>query len=128
MKHPAHDILVAVANGEVIEATSSSGKWEPVPANILLARLSSGAHPEWFRVKPKTLKIGGMEFPEPMRAAPEPGTVYWVCNDLLGNPDAVIWENDSTDLTWLSKGVCQSTEAGAEAQLAATLAVYKGAS
>ena len=75
--------------------------------------------PEWFegqeyRFKPRTIRIGDMEVPEPMRVAPNVGDVYWVvglmaqelCTELA-------WNGADPERRWLSIGVCHATKEAA---------------
>lgn len=72
-------------------------------------------HPQWkncneYRLKPKTIRIGNYDVPEPMREKPEIGTHYYAVN--FACSDGVImdiWHNKSADNQRLEYGVCHST-------------------
>lgn len=75
--------------------------------------------PEWFegqeyRFKPRTIRIGDMEVPEPMRVAPNVGDVYWVV-DLMAQElcTELAWNGDDPERRWLSIGVCHVTKKAA---------------
>lgn len=75
--------------------------------------------PEWFegqeyRFKPRTIRIGDMEAPEPMRVAPIGGEVYWVV-DLMDQElcTELAWNGADPERRWLSIGVCHATKKAA---------------
>ena len=75
--------------------------------------------PEWFegqeyRFKPRTIRIGDMEVPEPMRVAPNVGDVYWVV-DLMAQElcTELAWNGADPERRWLSNGTCHATKEAA---------------
>ena len=66
------------------------------------------------------------EFPEPMRGAPKKGEVTWFIDIVNNGVQSYQWSNCSSDVAWLAAGLCQSTEEGAQQQLAALRAVCLG--
>jgi hypothetical protein len=76
--------------------------------------------PEWapelyYRRKPRTIKIGDIEVPEPLREAPATGTEVWVIFSTgLSSPvDWFRWANREDNRDWLQRGFCHLTEAAA---------------
>lgn len=77
-------------------------------------------HPVWnthteFRLKPKIIRIGEIDVPEPMRSAPEIGSSYFVV-DLCASSSTVVkskWDDDWTDERCLERGMCHTTEEAA---------------
>ncbi len=75
-----------------------------------------------YRFKPKMIRCGDLEFPEPMRVAPELDTRFWLATTL---EDVLVyrWENDAFDQKVLSRGICHLTEEAAEAHARALIAL-----
>ena len=76
------------------------------------------AHPKWdkgttYRVRPKTIRIGNYDVPEPMREKPEMySTYYFIRLDVKGGYLRDVWANEVTDNRRLEAGICQATESG----------------
>lgn len=125
MKHKYADILIAVANGEAIQYRSKTGWRDTTPEDVIgdLFRTAPGT----FRVKPKTTNINGYDVPEPMREAPEQGTVYWILS--LHHPNTthpLAWHNDGEDNRYLAYGICHFTEEAAKLHAEALVSFTKG--
>jgi len=81
-------------------------------------------HPSWYttheyRRRPRTIRIGEYDVPEPMREAPEQGTIYY-----LTRLDAAItssWDGHHIDLIRLNRGCCHLTREAAELHAKALL-------
>jgi hypothetical protein len=76
--------------------------------------------PEWapelyYRRKPRTIKIGNIEVPEPLREAPATGTKVWVVAPIeLPKPvDWFLWANSEASQHWLQRGICHLTKEAA---------------
>jgi len=92
--------------------------------------------PKWFiasiyRRRPKMLHIidaKGVrhEFPGPMREAPIDGERYWLANIYAGISSRDKWTGGVIDQSRLAFGLCQSTEEGAQQQIAALRAACLG--
>ena len=86
-------------------------------------------YPDWhesrnYRFKPKMIKCGDLEFPEPMRVAPAAYAVYFVID--ITRSDLYMktsWTNDVPDNTFLKRGLCHTTQAAAEAHARALIAL-----
>jgi len=85
--------------------------------------------PSWdedteYRIKPKMIRCGDLEFPEPMRVAPKRGDMYWVasiCNRFLAYE--FNWDDCTADGVNLARGVCHKTNEAAEAHAKALIAL-----
>jgi hypothetical protein len=68
-----------------------------------------------YRRKPRTIKIGGIEVPEPLREAPATGARVWVISSTgLSSPvDWFLWANREDNRNWLQRGICHLTEVAA---------------
>ena len=80
--HPAAHLLRAIADDknvllQEVEKLSDPQKWMPVLSPRVLASIANGYRADYFRIKPPTMKLNGMEFPEPMRDAPINGSPYY---------------------------------------------------
>ena len=92
--------------------------------------------PSWdsvskYRRRPKMLHVidakgKRWEFPEPMREAPAPGTRYWYASIYTTYIVEDSWCGGQVDRMRLEFGLCQSTEEGAQMQVAALRAVCLG--
>ena len=74
-------------------------------------------HPGWreyitYRRKPRTLKIGNYEVPEPCKVAPELGEEFWTVNPFAG-PQRFIWDGYKGDQYALNSGFVHLTEEAA---------------
>ena len=85
--------------------------------------------PEWFegqeyRFKPRTIRIGDMEEPEPMRVAPNVGDVYWVVQP-AGNASCFhqSWAGNFVEMDWLRKGLMHSSSEAAAQHAKALIAL-----
>lgn len=78
-------------------------------------------HPDWvqsrkYRRKPRTIRIGNYDVPEPLRVAPEIGTVYYYPY-LVGGKGLngeMAWDGDKYDSETLKKGKVHLTKEAAE--------------
>lgn len=86
-KHKWADVIIAMANGETAQTLDSYDNWFD-PGQAFMNPMT---HPGFqWRIKPRTIMIGDMEVPEPLREIPMKGTkIYWVD---LGNPKNPPWE------------------------------------
>ena len=92
--------------------------------------------PQWlptciYRRRPKMLHVidaRGVrhEFPAPMREAPIDGERYWLANIYAGIASRDKWTGGVIDQSRLAFGLCQSTEEGAQQQIAALRAACLG--
>ena len=68
-----------------------------------------------YRLKTKTIKIGNIEVPEPMRVAPPVGVTFWAPELGEGVPSAFVgkWADRPVYLLLLASGLCHSSRAAA---------------
>lgn len=73
-----------------------------------------GAHSE-YRRKPRTIRIGEFDVPEPMREAPKELSIYFVPTTGHGKflCDFSNWCGDVIDKSRMSRGMCHATEEAA---------------
>ena len=93
----------------------------------------SGGTPTWhpnmeYRFKPRRIRFGDMEFPEPMRVAPPVGTPYWTPGFDPRKEDPIdclhwTWENSDLDLANLKLGICHLAYSAVEAHARAWIAL-----
>ena len=68
-----------------------------------------------YRIKPKTIKIGEYDVPEPCREALEYGERYWVVGIMADSPlQSWSWSGDSLATMWLERGLLHRTKEAAE--------------
>ena len=84
-----------------------------------------------YRRRPKMLHVidaKGVrhEFPAPMRESPGFLGAYWLVDAKLQSVNRYSWNRHTHEALWLAAGLCQSTEEGAQQQLAALRAVCLG--
>lgn len=101
-------IVQAAANGETIEYDLTTGGWETKEhADISKARK--------YRIKPKTIRIGEYDVPEPCREPLENGDLYWIAD--LGGESPLLgctWREDRIDDIWLLRGIIHRTQEAAD--------------
>ena len=97
-------IVQAAANGEPIEVMKSAGwvaKAEHLGFNMY----------DTYRIKPKTIRIGEYDVPEPMREMPARGTTYYVVDTVTpDSPRKYNWVCDTADIVWFNRGIIHSTK------------------
>lgn len=97
-------IVEAAANGETIEVMNS-GKWVDKSKHLGFVMY------EVYRVKPKTIRIGEYDVPEPMREMPAFGTDYYIACTVAPSLYGVgTWVCDADDIEWFNRGIVHSTK------------------
>lgn len=80
-----------------------------------------------YRIKPKTIRIGEIDVPEPVRVALEVGQKYYIPSILRcavqGKEE---WRGDDDDRLWLSRGLIHLTREDAELHAKALILVSGG--
>lgn len=95
-------IVEAAANGVGIEF-KQDGVWYEKTHNYL-------CYDQEYRVKPKTIRIGEYDVPEPMREIPARGTTYYVVDTVTPkSPRKYTWVGDTADISWFNLGILHST-------------------
>ena len=112
----------AGADGDVIQCNLGQRGWADCSeANKELFRI--GAKTE-FRIKPRTIKIGDFDVPEPMRVEPDAGHEYFVVEALSDIPAASqIWNGMDCEKRWLSIGLCHKSKESAIAHAKAIISL-----
>jgi hypothetical protein len=101
-------IVQAAANGEIVQGRfdGDCSDWEDSEQDWEVLRMSCE-----YRVKPKTIRIGEYDVPEPMREMPAPDTKYYVADTVSpSSPREFLWRRDSADINWFNLGIVHSTK------------------
>lgn len=122
-KHKWDKEIRALLDGERVEC---SGNYGDAWFTLTLKDIGLFVEGNIFRIKPRTMSINGMEFPEPMLEEPEVGTEYWMVDIHNQGCNFFSWIGDDNDLKWLKRGLIQATEEGAIAQAKAMVAALGG--
>lgn len=90
-----------------------------------------GCEPDWtsfnYRIKPKTIRIGEIDVPEPVRVALKRGDIYFVAQlTPIRISEEFSWGDDSTDKRFLSRGLIHLTREAAELHARALILVSGG--
>ena len=127
MKHEYADILQAIAEDTNVKLQEFSGNaWEPISPEDALKVIAAGFCPP-MRLAPKTIRIGDMDVPEPMRVAPAVGTTYWLVHFYCQELSLLrFWQNDTADNRFLKFGLCHLTEAACRTNAEAIIKVSGG--
>ena len=82
----------------------------------------------YLRLRPRTINIGGVEVPEPMRMRPPVGVGYWLVslNNKNGSPEPAEWEETPVEYCWLRRGLCHRTREAAEKHIRALILASGG--
>ena len=78
-------------------------------------------HPMYYATElPKTIQVAAHEEPEPLRVAPEIGTVYWAVDSMEEDGvGSITWNDDEIDHLLLATGEARATKEDALAARAA---------
>lgn len=99
------DVIIAMANGDTAQWLTTTGKW----SDSLGFNPLSNPEYEW-RIKPRTIKIGGIEVPQPEKNPLTHGTRYFIPSfgtDI--GATSLLWSNFESDLRWLKRGMIHLT-------------------
>lgn len=128
MKHKYFDVIVAWASGETIQLNLGNGwlDWTSTTTPGFCAN-------EW-RIKPRLMHATAMdgtvvEWPEPMRVAPEVGTEYWIPAPVIeskNRTERLQWDGYRIDLWLLENGWCHATEENAMNHAEAMIILTRG--
>lgn len=78
------------------------------------------------RRKPRTIRIGDIDVPPPMRVAPAMGTAVWLVCIHTDPPYSYSWSGNTTEQGWLKLGICHLAKEAAEQQRKALILVSGG--
>ena len=110
-------IVQAAANGETIEYQLTTGDWCPKE----YANISEGVK---YRIKPRTIRIGEYDVPEPCREPLEKGDLYWVATIEEEIPlREYTWRGYRIDTICLSRGIIHRTQEAADLHSKALIAL-----
>lgn len=124
-QHPYADILRAIADGHSIQWANAAGEWHNQDARMVLDEVRDADFPpDRYRIKPRTIRIGEFDVPEPLRVAPAVGALYWAvqfAND--AGTGEYEWADDEVDSALLGRGMCHPTREAAEQHSEALVAL-----
>lgn len=84
-------------------------------------------HPECVRLKPRTIRIGDREVPEPVREPLKDGDAFWIAGALpSGVPSKHTWRPEDIYFGWLRLGIVHRTREAAQQHIDALIAVSGG--
>lgn len=124
-------------HAELMAQYAEDAKTHPEPWKLWQKRVvpqdawvACALHPAWtkgieYRRRPRTIKIGDREVPEPLREEPAFMTQYWVPDVHASSPNLAVslkWVGDKFALRWLARGLVHLTEEAATAHAEALLA------
>lgn len=122
-RHKWADVIIAMANGDTAQWRNGHGVW------VNAYDYNPLGYPEYeWRIKPRTIIIGDMEVPEPMRVAPEYNTKFWVVVGLTGL-DFILpmeWKGTESEVRWIERGIAHKTEEAAIAHAKALIKISGG--
>lgn len=108
--------VVAVANGEVIQASCDNGHtwFDMDDCEVSDPALQFDFGDYDYRIKQRTIKIGDFDVPEPMRVEPEIDSPYFVVS--FEHKDGFmesVFSGDKSDMIRLGLGICHKTKESA---------------
>ena len=115
--HPHAETLRAIADGEEIECADTRSvpvSWSLTSSQLALIQIAHNTCLK-FRIKPKTIRIGECDVPEPMRVAPREYAEFFLLDVL--SPRKYIsrrWVGNPEQCEQLAAGFCHSTAEAAE--------------
>ena len=78
-----------------------------------------------YRRKPRTIRIGEFDVPEPVREPLVWGQEYWVARVLDDGAVKYTWHDDAVDSLWLADGLIHLTKEAAQIHIDALLSFTK---
>lgn len=129
MKPETKKYLQALLDSETMQVGEFGARWEDLvlyDALSWVATIEQGkiqVH-NYLRIKPRTITIGDMEVPEPLREMPESGYVYWpaLSDESFAQRTTVVSNHDDWERNMLRRGLLHAT---AEAAIAHAKALIK---
>ena len=108
-EHEYSELLRAIARGEAIQSLNMHKVWEDISAKQTLIWIANRKPAVLFRIKPKTIRIGEYDVPEPMREAPEIGYKYFRLDFDRRDHWMLTWADDKADKIYLKNGLVFKT-------------------
>ena len=118
--------VIASSNGDVVQASCDNGhSWfDMSECERSDPALQFDFDDYDYRIKPRTIKIGDFDVPEPMRVEPDSGCEYFVVEALSDIPAASqIWNGMDCEKRWLSMGLCHKSKESAIAHAKAIISL-----
>lgn len=107
----ALSVVQAAANGEIVQCSADNGHtWydlDDCDSSDPALHLDFGDYD--YRIRPRTIRIGGYDVPEPMRIHPEKGVAYFVPS-ISGGAYKFKFIGDQSDKMYLLNGVAHLDE------------------
>lgn len=126
-KHPYATIIQAISNSESVEFYNSDNQWVTQPDALALNEISRKLYPpSRYRVKPKLIRIGNYDVPEPVRQPIDEDIYYYTpCTSFADGYDRLLWEGSEFDLRQLENGQIHLTKEAAVLHAKALLSLTK---
>ena len=122
-----HAVLTAVIAGEDVQwqyFAEGCAAWV-TPADNASPLTISGTGLK-LRRKPRTIRIGEYDVPEPMRVEPADGVGYYLPNVLTPDlPHYRVCFGTENKLSWLAEGLCHATKEAANTHAMALISLTK---
>jgi hypothetical protein len=118
-----HAELIALYAQDAMETDKPWERWEYSSHGI--EWFGCSCNPSWgteleYRRKPKTIRIGDYDVPEPVREPLNDWDWYWVAC-LTNGATYLPWRGDVIEIQWLSQGLIHRTKEAAELHVKALL-------
>ena len=126
-----HHVNMMLYAQDAAETDTPWDRWD-YKGRVRWINVQGGMHPQWYpdaeyRRKPKTIRIGERDVPEPMRVAPAMGSTYYIVDYSYAEHNAYHhWQNDEYDNIMLQSGLCHATEKAAIAHAEALILISGG--
>ena len=115
-----HPVIKSIGEGADFMVSSDGITW--VDVDKALSALSFLGSCE-FKEKPRTIKIGDFDVPEPMRADIGIGNKYFAPSLASASAIGCTWLGDGRDYELLRNGLCHETSEAAEVHAKALIAL-----
>lgn len=106
-EHPNAMLLHWIADNKEIQLDYKC-VWTSISHSDLIRSIACGTtyKNEYYRIKPKTIRIGKYDIAEPMKEEPEVATLYFcISSTLADHVCTAVWERDAYDLQALKSGM-----------------------
>ena len=97
-------VMEAAGRGEFVQVQGRDGAW------LDRVREDGFCYGLKYRIKQRTIRIGEHDVPEPMREAPEVGSVFYVVNTADKQPLEMTWYGEEYDFYILSAGMIHANK------------------
>lgn len=129
-EHPHAWFLRAIADGEPLESFEvhgvgwDSGRWDGAYSNIDHVMYSPAS---WqIRRKPRTIRIGEIDVPEPMKEAPAKGDLLFMVDLPSRTSIRFLWVDAPFQFDRIAARICHTTKEAAEIHRKALILVSGG--